>query len=840
MKFGCPAGARAFASSALLLLSFAGSPALAQQAALSLSSATSVPGGTVSLNISLANTGGAQTAAVEWTMGYAVSNVTSVSVAAGASLTAAGKSVTCSSNSTGTICVAYGMNTNLIADGILATATFQIAPGIAGTSLPIQMTPVSASTASGLPVTGTGTGGTITITQPVSPSLSGLACAPASVNAPGSSTCTVTLSSAAPTGGFSVALTSQNAAVTVPSTLLVPAGASTANYTATVASVTANQTVNLTAASGGVTKTFALSLVAPSQWSISGNTSALGSGATVTLSGAKSATTVADSSGNFTLTGLANGSYTITPGKAGYTFNPASQSVTVNGANVTGLTFTASQNQTISSLAADVGVWRDQSAASTTITSPTFSTKSANELLLAFISSDSNSGRNTTVSSISGASLTWALVVRTNSQRGTSEIWRAFATAVESSVSVTATLSQRVTSSMTVMSFSGVDTTGSHGSGAIGATSSNSARSGAPAAKLVTTRNKSWVFGVGNDVDRAIARTPGTGQTLIHQYLATASAATFWVQSQASPTSASGTTVTINDTAPTSDRFNLSLVEILPSLSAGGTSQANKVLTSLVPGDQTTGDQTASGFIAGALTMSNIASGLPGDSCSPGGLATLTGSGFTTQPPMSATSFPVPTELAGVQVTVNGFAAPLLMVSGSQVNFQCPVLSSGSPLAITLKAEDGSAYSLSSVMTSASPGLFRMDATGQGLVTIGTTGQIAMPTTKAVQSRPAARGEILSVFATGLGQTKDSVATGTAAPQDRLVRLDNKVKVVVGGVEIDPVFSGLAPGSVGLYQVNARLPPEVPAGVAVHMTVNVILPDGTVLESNTVTVAVGQ
>jgi len=133
-----------------------------------------------------------------------------------------------------------------------------------------------------------------------------------------------------------------------------------------------------------------------------------------------------------------------------------------------------------------------------------------------------------------------------------------------------------------------------------------------------------------------------------------------------------------------------------------------------------------------------------------------------------------------------------------------------------------------------------MDATGQGLVTIGTTGQIAMPTTKAVQSRPAARGEILSIFATGLGQTKDSVATGTAAPQDRLVRLDNKVKVVVGGVEIDPVFSGLAPGSVGLYQVNARLPPEVPAGVAVPMTVNVIRPDGTVLESNTVTVAVGQ
>jgi uncharacterized protein (TIGR03437 family) len=64
--------------------------------------------------------------------------------------------------------------------------------------------------------------------------------------------------------------------------------------------------------------------------------------------------------------------------------------------------------------------------------------------------------------------------------------------------------------------------------------------------------------------------------------------------------------------------------------------------------------------------------------------------------------------------------------------------------------------------------------------------------------------------------------------------------MVVGGVEIDPIFSGLAPGSVGLYQVNAQLPPEVPVGMAVPMMINVVLPDGTVLESNAVTVAVSQ
>ena len=422
-------------------------------------------------------------------------------------------------------------------------------------------------------------------------------------------------------------------------------------------------------------------------WTVSGTVSpsSLGSGTTLALSNGTSST--ADSSGNFTFSGVANGTYTVTPTKAGYSFSPTSRSVTMNGANVAGLAFTATQNQITSSITPDVGVWSDQSTASATITSPTFSTQSANELLLAFISSDYISGTNTTVKSISGAGLTWVLVVRTNTQSGTSEIWRAFAIAAKSSVSVSATLSQPVAASMTVMSFTGVDTTGSNGSGAIGATSSNNASSGAPTAKLVTTRNKSWVFGVANDYDNAIARTPGSGQTVVHQYLATVGD-TYWVQSQVSPTAASGTTVTINDTAPTSDRFNLSLVEILPSLSSPGQSQSNMVLTSLTPDNQTLG--SAPGIAGGAstLAMSNTASGLPGDSCSPGGLATLTGSGFTTQAPTSASSFPVPTQLAGVQVMVNGMPAPLLMVSGSQVNFQCPVLSSGSQLTITLRAED--------------------------------------------------------------------------------------------------------------------------------------------------------
>src|SRR5216683_1654442 len=82
----------------------------------------------------------------------------------------------------------------------------------------------------------------------------------------------------------------------------------------------------------------------PLTFSISGTISPVagGNGATVTLSGTASATTTADSSGNFTLSGLANGTYTITPSHAGYGFSPSSMNVTINDSNVTtGINFTA-------------------------------------------------------------------------------------------------------------------------------------------------------------------------------------------------------------------------------------------------------------------------------------------------------------------------------------------------------------------------------------------------------------------------------------------------------------------------------------------------------------------
>jgi Glucodextranase, domain B/IPT/TIG domain len=217
-------------------------------------------------------------------------------------------------------------------------------------------------------------------------------------------------------------------------------------------------------------------------------------------------------------------------------------------------------------LAIDQIIFADGTATATTRATAAFSTSSTNELLLAFVASGKGTATSTVVNSIAGGSLTWVLVQRTNTQLGTAEIWRAFAPTTLTNVTVTATFSQTVLSSMTVVSFTGADATGTNGSGAIGAVATANAATGAPAATLTTTRANSVVFGVGDDPTAKVARTPGSSQSIVHQLLCGPSTqtCTLWVQQVPTLVPASGTAITINDTAPTADAYNLSLVEVRP------------------------------------------------------------------------------------------------------------------------------------------------------------------------------------------------------------------------------------------------------------------------------------
>jgi hypothetical protein len=239
---------------------------------------------------------------------------------------------------------------------------------------------------------------------------------------------------------------------------------------------------------------------------------------------------------------VANGAHTLTARArdlAGLQTTSAPISVTVSNATGPGV------------LAVDVMVFTDESERVTSVTSPTFSTTAGNELLLAFVAFDDLTPGNA-LTAMSGAGLTWTRVVKANAQRGGTEIWRAFAPNPLTNVSVTATIAQPTPSSLSVVTFTGVDTSGTGGSGAIGATKSASAATGAPNTTITTTRANSWVWAV----------TVGSGQTLLHEYLYWGGA-TFWMQRRVATTPTPGS-VQINDTAPTDHQWNLSVVEIRP------------------------------------------------------------------------------------------------------------------------------------------------------------------------------------------------------------------------------------------------------------------------------------
>jgi hypothetical protein len=199
----------------------------------------------------------------------------------------------------------------------------------------------------------------------------------------------------------------------------------------------------------------------------------------------------------------------------------------------------------------DVMVFQDGNGG---LQTPAFSTSTNSGLLVAFVAYDGPSTAPQTAT-VSGGGVNWLLAKRSNSQHGTAEIWVAQITDFLSSVSIMAQPGvSGYDGSLTVMAF-----TNAAGSGVVGQTS---ASSGAPDIYLPGVQAGNWVFAVGNDWDGAVARTPVSGQVLVHQKLDTVTGDTYWVQSTAAPSTADAL-VDIHDNAPTNHEWNYCAVEIV-------------------------------------------------------------------------------------------------------------------------------------------------------------------------------------------------------------------------------------------------------------------------------------
>ncbi len=207
----------------------------------------------------------------------------------------------------------------------------------------------------------------------------------------------------------------------------------------------------------------------------------------------------------------------------------------------------------------------------------------------------------------------------------------------------------------------------------------------------------------------------------------------------------------------------------------------------------------------------NAASGVEG--LVPGGIASLFGSGLTRASGIvSASSAPLPSELAGTSVSVNGTKVPLLAVAyvngTEQINFQAPfeLLAPGTAKVVVTNNGIDSAAADTAVFA-AQPGVFTMDG-AQGAIVHGTDNRLVSKT------NPAERNEIVVLYGTSFGAVAPAPATGAAADVLPLSRTPATPDVRVSGLAAEVFFSGLSPGSVGLYQINFRVPADVPSGAA--------------------------
>jgi uncharacterized protein (TIGR03437 family) len=264
-------------------------------------------------------------------------------------------------------------------------------------------------------------------------------------------------------------------------------------------------------------------------------------------------------------------------------------------------------------------------------------------------------------------------------------------------------------------------------------------------------------------------------------------------------------------------------------LSSTTTGDLDGVLTKLIEAPLVIPTINAGGVV-------NAASLSPQASVAAGSLASLFGTNL------------VPAPEDRVLVQMNGISAPVFAVTPTQVNFQVPWELAGltrATLTVTVGAATSSAVNVP--LSPAAPGIFSTNASGsgQGAVLIANSSSIAAATGTFPGSRPAIRpivqgtttkqvpDGIISIYCTGLGAVTNQPSTGVAASGSPLSSDPVRPTVSIGGVNAAVIFSGLAPGYIGLYQVDAIIQPGTPTGdgVSVQITINGV-------GSNVVTIAV--
>jgi uncharacterized protein (TIGR03437 family) len=170
-----------------------------------------------------------------------------------------------------------------------------------------------------------------------------------------------------------------------------------------------------------------------------------------------------------------------------------------------------------------------------------------------------------------------------------------------------------------------------------------------------------------------------------------------------------------------------------------------------------------------------------------------------------ASSVPLPVALGGTSVTIGGIPAPLYYVGPGQIDAQLPYeLAPGNSYQVVVNNNGALSMPGEVQVASATPG-FAAFASGQIVAQHADYSLVS-------ESSPAAPGEYLVVYLSGLGQTNHPVADGAPAPGSPLSTPLVAPVLTLNGVSVPIAFAGLTPGDVGLYQMNFQVPANTPNG----------------------------
>jgi len=181
---------------------------------------------------------------------------------------------------------------------------------------------------------------------------------------------------------------------------------------------------------------------------------------------------------------------------------------------------------------------------------------------------------------------------------------------------------------------------------------------------------------------------------------------------------------------------------------------------------------------------------------------------------LSNAAVAVPTQMAGVQVYVDQWPAPLLYVSGSQINFLIPSGESPGNITVRVVRQGVRGPDVAIALVDGAPALF--DA-GAGLA-IATHADGSLLT----EAAPGQPGETVVVYVTGLGATEPNPEAGEIPQFAAPIKFLSSLKISLDGAALSAglvKYAGVTPGCVGLYQLNIELPQNVGIDPAIQVSV---------------------